>query len=48
MEQAIQDFIDGNRIAVVGMSRSGGKFGNMASKEYHHPKFIRKIPRIDP
>ena len=33
MEQAVQDFIDGNRIALVGMSRSGKKFGNMASKE---------------
>jgi hypothetical protein len=33
MDQAVQDFIDGNRIALVGMSRSGKKFGNMASKE---------------
>ena len=33
MEQTIQDFIDGKRIALVGMSRSGKKFGNMASKE---------------
>ena len=33
MDQAIQDFIDGKRIALVGISRSGKKFGNMASKE---------------
>jgi predicted CoA-binding protein len=30
MEQAIQDFINGKRIAVVGVSRSGKKFGNTA------------------
>lgn len=28
MNQAIQDFIQGKRIAVVGVSRSGKKFGN--------------------
>lgn len=33
MEQAVHDFIDGERIALVGMSRSGKKFGNMAAKE---------------
>ena len=33
MEQAVQDFIDGKRIALVGMSRGGKKFGNMAYKE---------------
>ena len=33
MNQAIQDFIDGKRIAVVGASRSGKKFGNTASVE---------------
>lgn len=33
MNQAIQDFIDGKRIALVGASRSEKKFGNMAYKE---------------
>jgi len=33
MKQAIQDFINGKRIAVVGVSRSGTKFGNQAFKE---------------
>ena len=33
MEQAVQDFIGGKRIALVGMSRGGKKFGNMAAKE---------------
>jgi hypothetical protein len=28
MNQAIQDFIQGKRVAVVGVSRSGKKFGN--------------------
>jgi len=33
MNQAIQDFIDGKRIAVVGVSRKGNKFGNTALAE---------------
>ena len=33
MNQAIQDFINGKRIAVVGASRSGKKFGNTALTE---------------
>jgi predicted CoA-binding protein len=33
MSQAIQDFIRGKRIAVVGVSRSGKKFGNTACAE---------------
>ena len=33
MNPLIDDFISSKRIAVVGMSRSGKKFGNMASKE---------------
>jgi uncharacterized protein len=33
MDQAIQDFIAGKRIAVVGASRSGKKFGNSAMAE---------------
>lgn len=33
MEQAVHDFIDGERIALVGISRSGKIFGNMAAKE---------------
>jgi len=33
MDQAIQDFIAGKRIAVVGVSRSGKKFGNTISLE---------------
>lgn len=33
MNQAIQDFIDGKRIAVVGVSRSSQKFGNIACTE---------------
>jgi hypothetical protein len=33
MNQAIQDFINGNRIAVVGVSRDGTKFGNTAFAE---------------
>lgn len=33
MDQAIQDFINGKRIAVVGVSREASKFGNMAFTE---------------
>jgi predicted CoA-binding protein len=33
MDQAIQDFINGKRIAVVGASRDPKKFGNMAFTE---------------
>lgn len=33
MNQAIQDFISGKRIAVIGASRGGKKFGNAAAKE---------------
>jgi uncharacterized protein len=33
MNQAIQDFINGKRIAVVGASRNGKKFGNLALTE---------------
>jgi predicted CoA-binding protein len=33
MDQAIQDFIAGKRIAVVGASRSGKKFGNTTMAE---------------
>jgi hypothetical protein len=33
MNPLIQNFISSKRIAVVGMSRSGKKFGNMASLE---------------
>ena len=33
MNQAILDFIEYKRIAVIGASRKGDKFGNMASKE---------------
>jgi hypothetical protein len=33
MDQAIQDFINGKRIAVVGVSREAAKFGNMAFTE---------------
>ncbi len=33
MDQAIQNFINGKRIAVVGVSRDGGKFGNTAFAE---------------
>jgi len=33
MDQAIQDFISGKRIAVVGVSRDDKKFGNMAFTE---------------
>ncbi|RPJ43429.1 MAG: CoA-binding protein, partial [Chloroflexi bacterium] len=33
MDQAVQDFIQGKRLAVVGVSRSGKKFGNVISKE---------------
>jgi len=33
MNQLIENFISSKRIAIVGMSRSGKKFGNMASKE---------------
>ena len=32
-EQAVKEFIDGERIALMGMSLSGKKFGNMAAKE---------------
>jgi len=33
MNPLIDDFISSKRIAIVGMSRSGKKFGNMAAKE---------------
>ena len=33
MNQAVRDFINGNRIAVVGVSRDGTKFGNTAFAE---------------
>jgi hypothetical protein len=33
MDQAIQDFIQCKRIAIVGVSRSGRKFGNAAMRE---------------
>ncbi len=33
MNQAIQDFVQGKRFAVVGVSRSGKKFGNTVYKE---------------
>jgi predicted CoA-binding protein len=33
MNQAIQDFVAGKRIAIVGVSRSGKKFGNSALNE---------------
>ena len=33
MNPLIDDFVSSKRIAVVGMSRSGKKFGNMAAKE---------------
>ncbi len=33
MNQAIEGFIQGKRIAVVGVSRSGQKFGNIAYQE---------------
>ncbi len=33
MEQAVQDFISGKRVAILGVSRSGKKFGNIALKE---------------
>lgn len=33
MNQLIDQFVSSKRIAVVGMSRSGRKFGNMAAKE---------------
>jgi uncharacterized protein len=33
VDQAVQDFIDGKRMAVVGVSRSGKKFGNTAFAE---------------
>ncbi len=33
MQQSIQDFVNGKRIAVLGASRSGKKFGNIAAKE---------------
>ena len=33
MNPLIDNFVGSKRIAVVGMSRSGKKFGNMASKE---------------
>ncbi len=33
MDQTIQDFIEFKRLAVIGASRKGNKFGNMASKE---------------
>ncbi|HEY3340502.1 MAG TPA: CoA-binding protein [Anaerolineae bacterium] len=33
MNQAIQEFIEGKRIAILGVSRSGKKFGNIAYTE---------------
>lgn len=33
MNQTIQDFLDAKRVAVVGVSRSGKKFGNIISTE---------------
>jgi predicted CoA-binding protein len=33
VDQAIQDFINGKRIAIVGVSRDGDKFGNTAFAE---------------
>jgi len=33
VDQAIQDFINGRRIAIVGVSRDGAKFGNTALTE---------------
>lgn len=33
MDQTIQNFIEDKRLAVVGVSRRGNKFGNMATKE---------------
>jgi len=33
MDRAIQDFINGKRIAIVGISRGGEKFGNTAFAE---------------
>jgi len=33
MNQMIDDFVNSKKIAVVGMSRSGKKFGNMAARE---------------
>ena len=33
MDQSIQDFVNGKRVAVVGVSRSGKKFGNMICTE---------------
>lgn len=33
MEQAVQDFVQGKNIAVVGVSRQGKKFGNLACAE---------------
>ena len=33
MDRAIQDFINGKRIAIVGVSRDGTKFGNTAFAE---------------
>lgn len=33
MNQLIENFVGSKRLAVVGMSRSGKKFGNMAGKE---------------
>jgi predicted CoA-binding protein len=33
MDKTIENFVQGKRLAVVGLSRSGKKFGNMAFKE---------------
>lgn len=33
MQTSIQNFIQGKRIAIIGASRSGKKFGNVAAKE---------------
>jgi len=33
MDQLIENFVQGKRLAVVGLSRSGKKFGNMAYQE---------------
>jgi len=55
MDQAVQDFVNCKKVAVVGASRQGNKFGNMAGKElaqrgyevfYVHPEVtdIEGIP----
>jgi predicted CoA-binding protein len=55
MDQTVQDFVNCKKVAVVGASRQGNKFGNMAGKElsqrgyevfYVHPEVtdIEGIP----